>query len=75
MSAGLFAGVNSMRTGTRWRTLTKLPAELSWGMRAREAPVAVEMDFTTPAKVTPGMASTVISTRLPTAIWRSCVSL
>lgn len=68
MSSGLLPLEKFIRKGILCSTFTKFPAELSWGMSEKLAPVALDMDFTIPLKITFGMASTFIST-----FWPSCI--
>lgn len=72
-SSGLFP-FRLIRTGIRCSTFTKFPVALSCEIIEKAAPVASEMDSTTPLNVTFGTASAVISTSAPSLIFGSWVS-
>ena len=59
-SLGLLLLVNSIRTGMRCCTFTKLPVELSTGTAAYLAPVAPDTAMIFPSKARPPRASTLI---------------
>ena len=68
------AGI-SMRTGTRWTTVVKLPVALSAGRSEKTDPVAGAADATRPSNSRPGSASKVRRAGEPGTTPSICVSL